>query len=66
MDIIRGSLKNPVSRFMVAIGILLIGVIAFSDLAIDLFPEITYPIASVVTEYPGANPQDIEMTITRP
>jgi len=66
MDLIRGSLKNPVSRFMVAIGIVLLGVIAFSDLAIDLFPEITYPIASVVTEYPGANPQDIEMTITRP
>lgn len=66
MDLIRGSLKNPVSRFMVAIGIILLGIIAFSDLAIDLFPEITYPIASVVTEYPGASPQDVEMTITRP
>lgn len=66
MDIIRGSLKNPVSRFMVAIGVILLGIIAFSELAIDLFPEITYPIASVVTEYPGASPQDIEMTITRP
>lgn len=66
MDIIRGSLKNPVSRFMAATGIILLGIIAFSELAIDLFPEITYPIASVVTEYPGASPQDIEMTITRP
>lgn len=66
MDIIRGSLKNPVSRFMVAIGIILLGIIAFSSLAIDLFPEITYPIASVVTEYSGASPQDVEMTITRP
>ena len=66
MDIIRGSLKNPVARFMVAIGIILLGAIAFSDLAIDLFPEISYPIVSVVTEYEGASPEDIEITITRP
>src|SRR4030067_1898409 len=66
MDIIRGSLKNPVARFMVAIGIILLGSIAFSNLAIDLFPEISYPIVSVVTEYEGASPEDIEVTITRP
>jgi len=65
MDLIRGSLKNPVARFMVAIGIILLGVIAFSNLAIDLFPEISYPIISVVAEYEGASPEDIEITITR-
>jgi HAE1 family hydrophobic/amphiphilic exporter-1 len=66
MDIIRGSLKNPVARFMLAIGIILLGIIAFSNLAIDLFPEISYPIVSVVTDYPGASPEDVEITITRP
>ena len=66
MDIIRGSLKNPVALFMVAIGIVLLGIIAFSNLAIDLFPEISYPVVSVVTEYPGASPEDIEISITRP
>lgn len=66
MDLIRGSLKNPVARFMVAIGIILLGIIAFSNLAIDLFPEISYPVVSVVTDYPGASPEDVEITITRP
>ncbi len=66
MDIIRGSLKNPVARFMFAIGIILLGAIAFSNLAIDLFPDISYPIIAVTTEYPGASPEDIEITITRP
>lgn len=65
MDLIRGSLKNPVARFMVAIAIILLGVIAFSNLAIDLFPEISYPIVSVVTDYPGASPEDVEISITR-
>jgi hydrophobe/amphiphile efflux-1 (HAE1) family protein len=65
MDMIRGSLKNPVARFMVAIGIILLGMIAFSNLAIDLFPDISYPIISVSTEYPGASPEDIEISVTR-
>jgi HAE1 family hydrophobic/amphiphilic exporter-1 len=65
MDIIRGSLKNPVARFMMAIAIILLGVIAFSNLAIDLFPDISYPIISVSTEYPGASPEDIEISVTR-
>jgi len=66
MDLIRGSLKNPVARFMMAIGIILLGVIAFQHLAIDLFPDISYPIVSVATEYEGASPEDIEISLTRP
>ena len=65
MDMIRGSLKNPVPRYMFAIAIILLGLIAFSDLAIDLFPDISLPIITVQTEYTGASPQDIEISITR-
>ena len=66
MDLIKGSLKNPVARFMMAIGIILLGIIAFQHLAIDLFPDISYPIVSVSTEYEGASPEDIEISLTRP
>ena len=66
MDIIRASLKNPVALFMFCIGIILVGMIAFADLAIDLFPDISLPVITVQTEYEGASPQDIEMSITRP
>ncbi|MFB3883920.1 MAG: efflux RND transporter permease subunit [Thermodesulfobacteriota bacterium] len=65
MDLIRGSMKNPVAIYMFAIGIILLGLIAFSDLAIDLFPDITLPVITIETEYEGASPQDIEITITR-
>jgi HAE1 family hydrophobic/amphiphilic exporter-1 len=66
MDLIQGSLRNPISRFMVALAIVILGIIAFSNLAIDLFPDISYPIISIVTEYPGASPEDVEISITRP
>jgi HAE1 family hydrophobic/amphiphilic exporter-1 len=66
MDLIRGSLKNPVARFMMAIAIILLGIIAFQHLAIDLFPDISYPIVSISTEYEGASPEDIEISLSRP
>jgi HAE1 family hydrophobic/amphiphilic exporter-1 len=66
MDIIRASLKNPVALFMFTLGIILVGIIAFADLAIDLFPDISLPVITVQTDYEGASPQDIEMSITRP
>ncbi len=50
---------------MFAIGIILLGIIAFSNLAIDLFPDISLPLITIETEYEGASPQDIEITITR-
>ncbi len=65
MDLVRGSLKNPVARFMMAIAIILLGIIAFSNLAIDLFPDISYPIITISTEYTGASPEDIETSVTR-
>lgn len=65
MDFIKVFLRNPVARLMISIGIILLGIIAFSNLAIDLFPDISYPVVSVVTEYPGASPEDIEVSVTR-
>ena len=64
MDMIRGSLKNPVPRYMFAIAIILLGLIAFSDLAIDLFPDISLPIITVQTNT-TERPEDIEISITR-
>ncbi len=58
-------MKNPVAIYMFAIGIILLGLIAFSNLAIDLFPDISLPVITIETEYEGASPQDIEITITR-
>lgn len=66
MNLIKGSLDNPVARFMITLGFMVLGVISFTNLAIDLFPEITYPVGGVVTEYRGATPEDVETGVTRP
>jgi len=51
---------------MAVLGAIILGAISFTKLPVDMFPEITYPSITVATFYPGANPQDIERTVTYP
>jgi HAE1 family hydrophobic/amphiphilic exporter-1 len=47
-------------------GILLFGIISLSFLRQELFPPITYPQLSIVTNYENAAPEEIENLITKP
>ncbi len=49
---------------MFYIGILLLGFISLSKLAINLLPDLSYPKLTVITDYPGAGPEEIERFIT--
>ena len=66
MNLARFALKNPITILMAVLGAIILGMISFSKLPVDMFPEITYPSITVATFYPGANPQDIERTVTYP
>jgi HAE1 family hydrophobic/amphiphilic exporter-1 len=50
---------------MLFMGIIIIGYVSFSRLPIDLFPEIEPPIISVLTQYPGASAQDVELNVSK-
>jgi CzcA family heavy metal efflux pump len=66
MNLARFALRNPITILMAVLGAIILGVISFSKLPVDMFPEITYPSITVATFYPGANPQDMERTVTYP
>jgi CzcA family heavy metal efflux pump len=66
MNLARFALRNPITILMAVLGAIILGAISFSKLPVDMFPEITYPSITVATFYPGANPQDIERTVTYP
>lgn len=59
------SIKRPVTFFMIFIIAVGFGIFGFSRLKLDLFPEIEFPMAVVVTNYEGVGPEDIENTLTR-
>ncbi len=66
MKVIDFSIRRPVSVFIFAVAAVVFGLIARSDLATDLLPDITYPSVTVRTTYDGAAPVEVESLITRP
>jgi CzcA family heavy metal efflux pump len=65
MWLTRLALRYPISTFLFAMTILVFGIVSFSQLPVDLLPDITIPVVSAVTYYNGAGPLDMEQSITR-
>jgi len=48
------------------VAILLVGIVAYTQLPISALPEVDYPTIQVVTFYPGASPDVMATTVTAP
>ena len=66
MKLFETSVKKPVATSLVFIGIVLIGFMFYRQLPVDLYPDIEISMVSVMTAYPGAGADDIEVNVTRP
>ncbi|MFQ6037117.1 MAG: efflux RND transporter permease subunit [Candidatus Aminicenantales bacterium] len=66
MKIPEFSVNRKVTTAMLAMILVVLGMIAFTRLGLDFFPDIEFPTVSVITTYRGASSEDIENTITRP
>jgi len=60
------SIKRPVFATMLMVALLVFGLVSYTRLAIDEYPDITYPVVSVNTSFPGASPEVMERDISRP
>jgi CzcA family heavy metal efflux pump len=65
MWLTRLALRYPISTFLFAMTILVFGLVSFTQLPVDLLPNITVPVVSVITFYTGAGPLDMEQSVTR-
>ena len=61
----RISIGNPVLATMMMMAFVVLGLFSYQRLRVDQFPDITFPIVVVQTEYPGASPETVETDITR-
>lgn len=66
MKMTEVSVKRPVTIAMVFLCVILLGVVSLSKLALDLMPNITYPMAMVITSYSDAGPEEVENNVTIP
>jgi CzcA family heavy metal efflux pump len=66
MNLAKFALRNPVTILMAVFMAIILGIVSFTKMPVDMFPEITFPSITVATFYKGANPQDIERMVTYP
>lgn len=60
------SIRRPVFTTMVILGLVVFGLVSIRDIGIDLFPRVEFPVITVVSVLPGADPETVEQTVTDP
>ena len=66
MKISDFAISRSVTTTMFILLIVIIGLVSFSNLKIDLYPDITFPGAAIVTTYEGVGSEEIENLLTKP
>ncbi|MGQ9824896.1 MAG: efflux RND transporter permease subunit [Desulfotomaculales bacterium] len=66
MKITDVAIKRPMLVAVLVIVVLILGGVSLLRLSIDLYPEMELPVGAVLTEYPGAGPQEVERQVTEP
>lgn len=65
MNLSKTCVEHPVLAVMLNLVFVFLGIVSFSTLKMDLFPEVEVPIVTVRTIWRGAAPQEIESQITK-
>ncbi len=60
------SIRRPVFATMLNLVLVVFGLFSLPRLAIDLYPEVDFPVVTVTIVYPGADPASIEQRILDP
>ncbi|MBS4171484.1 efflux RND transporter permease subunit [Neochlamydia sp. AcF95] len=58
------SIKRPTFISMITFGLVIFGLLAYKELGVDLYPKIDFPIITIISSLPGADPESIEKTVT--
>ena len=59
------SIKRPVFTTMIILALLVLGLASYSQMNVDLFPDIDFPFVVVTTIYPGAGPEAVANDVTK-
>ncbi len=66
MNLPEFGVKKPVTNLMIFSSIIIVAFYSLTRLGIDMMPEIEPPAVTVISSYPGASSEDVEIKVTEP
>ena len=60
------SVKKPYTVLVGVVLAIVLGIVSFTKMTTDLLPNISLPYVIIMTTYPGASPETVEMVVTKP
>jgi hydrophobe/amphiphile efflux-1 (HAE1) family protein len=66
MNISQGFIRKPIATAFLAIGITLVGLVAFFRLPVSALPAVDTPTIQVTAQLPGADPQTMGSSVATP
>ena len=60
------SVKRPFTILVAVIAVIVLGFVSVTSIPMDLLPQISLPYMLVITTYPGASPEKVELEISEP
>src|SRR3954469_25524113 len=62
----RIFIMRPIATTLLMVALLLVGVVAYTQLPVSALPQVDYPTIQVVTFYPSASPDVMSSSVTAP
>jgi len=59
------SIRRPIFASVMMLALVTLGVFSYRRLAIDMFPDVEFPVITIVTRYPGASPETVEREVSK-
>ncbi|HEU0069372.1 MAG TPA: efflux RND transporter permease subunit, partial [Nitrospiraceae bacterium] len=66
MNISDICIRRPIFTWVLVAIPVVLGLVSYSDLGVDLFPKVDFPVVSVTASLAGASAEEMETTVTKP
>jgi hydrophobic/amphiphilic exporter-1 (mainly G- bacteria), HAE1 family len=59
------SIKRPIFATVMILALVVLGIFSYRRLSVEMFPNVEFPMVTVVTTFPGASPETVERELSK-
>jgi hydrophobic/amphiphilic exporter-1 (mainly G- bacteria), HAE1 family len=63
---IRTFIRRPIFTSMLLLAVVVFGLFAYPKIGVDQMPDVDFPIVTITTVLPGADPETVEKNVSKP